>query len=152
MKLFHELMLTNLSIFGRIVPGILADKFGRNNVQALVSYLAGIVVLSFGIASSGNTAYIIYAAFYGFASGGFVSLAPAQITYISKVEQIGVRMGVLFSVCSFAGLFSNPAAGQIVKSGFDRMSIFSGVLLLGGAILFTITRMYLAKWKLFVKI
>lgn len=140
------------SIFGRIIPGILADKFGRFNMQLFMSFFAGIIVLALALPASSNAAFIVFAILYGFASGAYVSLAPAQIAYISKVEQIGVRMGVLFSVVSFAGLAGNPIAGQIVKSSMDGLNIFAGVLLLSGAISFTITRMYCAEWKIWIKI
>lgn len=147
-------VLNAASIFGRIVPGILADKFGRYNMQLIMSFFAAILVLGLALPASSNAAIISFAGLYGFASGAYVSLAPAQIAHISKVEQIGVRMGVLFSVVSFAGLAGNPIAGAIVARdhGYDNATIFSGVLLLAGAILFTITRMYLAGWKVFVRI
>ncbi|KAF2741252.1 MFS general substrate transporter [Polyplosphaeria fusca] len=148
-------VLNSTSIFGRIIPGILADKLGRFNLQMVMSGFSGVLVLAFGLCASSNAAFITYAALYGFASGAFVSLAPAQIAFISKVEQIGVRQGVLFSVLSFAGLVGSPIAGAIVKSengGFNGTSIFAGVMLLAGAAVFVLARMHVARWKLFAKI
>lgn len=148
-------VLNAASIFGRIIPGILADKFGRYNMQLIMSFFAAILVLALALPASSNAAILSFAGLYGFASGAYVSLAPAQIAHISKVEQIGVRMGVLFSVVSFAGLAGNPIAGAIVAAdhgGFDNANIFAGVLLFTGAILFLVTRMYLAGWKVWLKI
>lgn len=82
------------SVFGRVIPGILADKYGKFNIQALCCTVAGILVLALGLPASGNAAYIAYAASYGFASGAYVSLYPAQTAQISEVHQIGVRIGV----------------------------------------------------------
>jgi MFS family permease len=121
----------------------------------VMSYFAGILVLAFGLCSNSNAAFIVYSALYGFASGAYVSLAPAQVAYISKVEQIGVRTGVLFSLTAFAGLAGSPIAGAIVKhdnGGFDGTSIFAGVMLMAGATMFVLTRFQVAKWKLFVRI
>ncbi|KAF2109154.1 major facilitator superfamily domain-containing protein [Lophiotrema nucula] len=148
-------ILNSASIFGRIIPGILADKVGRFNMQMVMSFFAGILVLALALPASGNAAFIAFAALYGFASGAYVSLAPAQIAFISKVEQIGVRTGVLFSAVSFAGLAGSPIAGAIVirdHGKFDGLSIFAGVLLLAGATMFVFTRQVVAGWKIFVKI
>ena len=61
-------------------------------MQSLCCSSAGIIVLALGIPASSNAAFITFAALYGFASGAFVSLLPAQVAQISKVEQIGVRI------------------------------------------------------------
>jgi predicted MFS family arabinose efflux permease len=148
-----ERSTTNLfhSIFGRIVPGALADKVGKFNMQSLWCFVSAIIVLALGIHASSNAAYITFAGLYGFASGAYVSLLPAQIAHISKVEQIGVRVGVTFACISFAGLVGNPIAGAIVvaeKGGYRGLNIFSGVMLMAGAIVFTVARFYLADWKL----
>lgn len=147
------------SIFGRIIPGALADKFGPFNFQSLMAFVSAIIVLALGLTASTNAAFIVYAVLYGFAQGAYVSLLPAQIASISKVEQIGVRTGVLFSVTSFAGLASNPVAGALLgdsshgnTAGYDKLSIFSGCMLMGGAVLFTVARTYVARGKLLTRI
>ncbi|KAF2007257.1 MFS general substrate transporter [Amniculicola lignicola CBS 123094] len=148
-------ILNAASIFGRIIPGILADTVGRFNMQMIMAFFAGIIVLALALPASSNAAFIIFAALYGFASGAYVSLAPAQIAYISKVEQIGVRTGVMFSCIAFAGLAGSPIAGAIVKEdngGFHHMTVFAGVLLLAGAAMFVVTRGVVSSWKLFVRI
>jgi MFS family permease len=90
-------ILNATSIFGRIIPGILADKWGRYNLTICTSTLSGIFTLALWLPSSGNAPLIVFAALYGFTSGAFVSLAPGQVAQISKVEQIGVRSGLLFA-------------------------------------------------------
>lgn len=148
-------ILNAASIFGRIIPGALADKVGKFNMQSLWCLVAGIVVIALGLPASGNAAYITFAALYGFSSGAYVALLPAQLAQISKVEQIGVRVGVTFACISFAGLVGNPIAGAIVDHNNGKywgLNIFAGVMLLAGTAMFLFTRMYIAKWQLFVKI
>jgi MFS family permease len=119
-------------------------------MQCLCCTLAGIFVLALAIPASNNAAYIAFAALYGFASGAFVSLLPAQIAHISEVHQIGVRVGVAFACISFAGLVGNPIAGAIVTANAGKywgMNVFAGVMLMVGASLFILTRMYVAGWK-----
>lgn len=145
--------LTLRSIFGRIIPGALADKVGKFNMQSLWCSVAGVLILALGLPASGNAAYITFALFYGFASGAFVSLLPAQIAHISKIEQIGIRVGVLFACISFAGLVGNPIAGAIVDANNGKywgMNVFSGIMVLAGACMYIVTRMYIAGWKVFV--
>jgi MFS family permease len=145
-------ILNAASIFGRIIPGILADKVGRFNVQVIMCFFSAILVLALAYNATNNAAFITFAAFYGFASGAFVSITPAQIAFITKVEQIGVRTGVLFSAISLAGLAGSPIAGQIALHGFKHVHIFVGCMLLAGASMFTVTRFYIAKWKLAAKV
>lgn len=124
-------------------------------MQSLWCLVAGIVVIALGLPASGNAAYITFAALYGFSSGAYVALLPAQLAQISKVEQIGVRVGVTFACISFAGLVGNPIAGAIVDHNNGKywgLNIFAGVMLLAGTAMFLFTRMYIAKWQLFVKI
>ena len=143
------------SIFGRIIPGALADKVGKFNMQSLFCTVAGIIVLALGLPASSNAAYITFAALYGFASGAYVSLLPAQMAHISEVHQIGVRVGVTFAVVSFAGLIGNPIAGAIVtrnKGEYWGLNVFAGVLLMAGSSLFILTRFYIAGWKVAAKV
>ncbi|KAF3004217.1 hypothetical protein E8E13_007051 [Curvularia kusanoi] len=143
------------SIFGRIIPGALADKLGKFNLQSVFCTAAGIIVLALGLSASTNAEYILFAALYGFTSGAYVSLLPAQMAQISEVHQIGVRVGVTFACVSIAGLVGAPIAGAIVSHNDGKywgMNVFSGVLLLSGAALFTLTRMYVAGWQVAKKV
>jgi MFS family permease len=145
-------ILNAASIFGRVIPGALADKVGKFNMQSLWCMVAGILVLALELPASSNAAYIAFAVFYGFASGAFVSLLPAQIAHISKVEQIGIRVGVIFACISFAGLIGNPVAGVIVDKNNGKywgLNIFSGVMLITGSCMFIVSRMQIAGWKVF---
>lgn len=124
-------------------------------MQTLWCFVAAILVLALGLPASSNAAFITFAALYGFASGAFVSLLPAQMAQISPIEQIGVRVGVVFACISFAGLVGNPIAGAIVVHNHGKywgLNVFAGVMLLSGASLFLLTRMYIAQWKIAAKV
>jgi MFS family permease len=102
-----------LSLFGRIIPGILSDKFGRYNIFVLVSFLTSILLVAFRTPASSNTGLILSSACYGFASGAFISLGPALIVQISPIDKIGVRQGLLFAIMSVASLTTGPIGGAI---------------------------------------
>lgn len=124
-------------------------------MQMLWCCVAGILPLALGLPASNNAAFIAFAALYGFASGAYVSLLPAQLAKISKVEEIGVRVGVTFASVSFAGLIGNPVAGAIVvanKGSYWGLNVFAGVLMLAGSALFIVTRFYIAGWKVLAKV
>lgn len=77
-----------------------------------------------------------------------MSLAPAQIAKISKVQEIGLNTGVLFSCVSVAGLVGNPIAGALVDgTGFDKVNVFAGAVTIAGGIMFLFTRMIVTGWK-----
>jgi len=148
-------ILNAASIFGRVIPGILADKFGRYNLNFITSLLSGVFTLALWLPASGNAPIIVFAALYGFTSGAFVSLAPGQVAQISKVEQIGIRSGLLFAVLSIAGLVASPIAGAIVNSqngSFTGAQIYAGVFLLAGAVMFIFARATLVGFKVIVKV
>ncbi|KAL4912928.1 hypothetical protein BDW62DRAFT_206079 [Aspergillus aurantiobrunneus] len=78
-------ILNAASIFGRILPGILADRIGRYNVMVLFGYFARILVVALWLPSRRNATAIVFGVLYGFAPGAFVSLSPALIAQVSDL-------------------------------------------------------------------
>lgn len=97
-------VLNAVSIFGRTLPGYIADRVGRFNTMIVTSFLSTILVLALWLPARGNVPYILFAAAYGFSSGAFVSLAPALVAQISDIRHIGVRTGSMFAAISIAAL------------------------------------------------
>ena len=108
-------ILNAASIFGRIIPGIIADRFGRFNVMIVTTAFSAIMVLALWLPSSGNAPIIVFCALYGFSTGAFVSLGPALIAQISPIKEIGVRSGTFFLCVSVGGLTGNPIGGALVS-------------------------------------
>lgn len=138
------------SLFGRILPGWLGDKFGRFNVTIFMSFLAGILTVALWLPAKGNAPIIVYAILYGFSSGAFISLVPAVIAQISPIQEIGVRSGSFFAWISMAALTGNPIAGAITSrqnGAFSGLQIFTGVVLLTGGVFFVLGRVLIAGFK-----
>ncbi|KAJ5574608.1 monocarboxylate permease [Penicillium hetheringtonii] len=137
-------ILNAASIFGRTLPGYLADRVGRYNVMIVFSNLSGILVLALWLPSRSNAPIIIFSALYGFGSGAFVSLAPALIAQISDLREVGVRNGTCFSIISIAALTGSPIGGALVPDvlhgSYTRLQIFSGVVMIAGATMFIVAR------------
>ncbi|KAH7103228.1 MFS general substrate transporter [Auriculariales sp. MPI-PUGE-AT-0066] len=111
---FYLLSITNAaSIVGRIVPNFLADKFGPYNLLTTASTCAAILVFVFPLADS-KGGIITFAILYGFFSGAYLSLTPSVFTALSShLGEIGVRMGVAWTVCSLAALSGPPICGSV---------------------------------------
>ncbi|KAJ5868812.1 hypothetical protein N7534_003365, partial [Penicillium rubens] len=137
-------ILNASSIFGRTLPGYLADKVGRYNMMVITTFFSAILVLALWLPSKGNAPAIVFSALYGFGSGAFVSLAPALVAQISDLRQVGVRNGTFFAVISFAALTGTPIGGALVPDvlhgSYTRLQIFCGVVMIVGSTLFAFAR------------
>ena len=136
-------ILNAASIFGRIVPGRLADYMGRFTVFLVCAATSAILVLALWLPSSGTGAVVTFALLFGFSSGGVVSLAPTLVASISDVRQIGVRTGVMFSLVAVAVLIGSPIGGQLIQQdngGFRTMQGFAGAMMMGGTVCYALLR------------
>ena len=124
------------STFGRIIPGILADKLGRQNMFAFAGIATGIMIFCVNLPTS-NAAIIVYSAFFGFCSGTIVSSASTAISLCTDNPQnFGTYMGMGMGVASFAVLVGPPVSGAFIDKygGFEQVSIFSGTMSLVGGL------------------
>lgn len=131
-------ILNASSTFGRIIPGVLADKYGRINAFALGGVMTGIVIFCMNSATT-NAGLIVYSIFFGFCSGTIISGAGAAFSLCPKdVRDVGTYLGMGLAISGFGGLIGPPVNGAIVNAyngGYFEVSMFSGVLcLLGGII------------------
>ncbi|KLJ12491.1 hypothetical protein EMPG_12484 [Blastomyces silverae] len=127
-------IINGASAFGRIIPGILADKFGRLNVLAIGSLATGVIVSCMNEARS-TTALIIFSVAFGFSSGTIVSGIAAAFSVCAKDHRdIGTYLGMGMAISSVAVLIGPPVNGALVDKyhGFFEASIFSGIMCLVG--------------------
>lgn len=137
-------IINAVSIFGRILPGILADKAGRYNVMIMMTALSAILTLALWIPGSHSAAAIIvYAMSFGFTSGAFISLIPALVAQLSDIRQIGIRTGTAFAVQSFGALTGSPIGGAIVSAqGGDYLGLqlFCGLSMAASVVVYIVAR------------
>ncbi|TVY93615.1 Fujikurins efflux protein [Lachnellula willkommii] len=144
-------ILNAASIFGRILPGFIADRVGRFNVMIATSAFSAIIVLGLWLPSSSNAPIIVFCALYGFSSGAFVSLSPSLIAQISPIREIGVRTGTFFFCVALAGLTGSPIGGALLSQDngeFRYLQIFCGVTMVAGTIFFVASRWVQCGFKL----
>ena len=125
------------STFGRVIPGVLADRYGRLNMFAFGGIITGILIFCMSSAAN-NAGLIVYSVFFGFASGTVISGGSAAFSTCPKdARDIGTYMGMGMAVAGLGGLVGPPINGAIVNAygGFFEVSMVSGALcVFGGAI------------------
>lgn len=68
---------------------------------------SGIIVL-FMTMIKNSTGTILFSIFFGFFQGGAIALTPAIVTHLAQEPaEIGSRMGVVFVLGGFVGLFGS---------------------------------------------
>lgn len=139
----YLLAMTNAaSTFGRIIPGVLADKYGRLNMYTLGGLSTGIVIFCLNETKS-TPALIVYAIVFGFTSGTIISGASAAFTLVTKDSRDnGTYMGMGMALSSFAALIGPPVNGALIDKygGFFQVSVFSGVMCLVGGFVGLLTK------------
>ncbi|KAI4942059.1 hypothetical protein J4E91_010257 [Alternaria rosae] len=130
-------MINGSSTFGRIIPGILADKLGGMNMFGFAGIGTAIVVFCINEPTT-NAGIIVYSVMFGFISGTIISAGSAAISKCTKdPRNLGTYMGMGMGVAAFAVLVGPPINGALIDryGGFKEVSIFSGVMsLMGGFI------------------
>ena len=137
------LVINGVGIPGRLIPNHLADRFGTFNAFVPVSGIAGICVFSW-MAVKSTTALYVWCAFYGMTAGGIQSLFPAGLSSLTTdLRKAGVRMGMVFTIVSFATLAGPPIAGAIITASGGKYygaQAFAGASLLLGMVLMAAAR------------
>ncbi|KAL4894691.1 monocarboxylate transporter [Aspergillus ambiguus] len=139
---FYTICIINgASFFGRIVPGIVADRYGKFNCCILFTFFSGIIALCWTKATS-VAGLVIFSAAYGFASGAILSLQQACAAQVATPETIGLSIGLSLGSISLSCMAGVPISGELAgKYGYLALSIYAGVSLLVGAVLLTVARL-----------
>lgn len=148
---FYYLPILNAaSTFGRIIPAILAAKYGPLNVLIPICMLAGTLSLVWcGITTSAGT--FVFAILYGFCSGGFAAMSPiALVTMTPDLRTLGTRMGQLFFCAALALLAGPPSAGAILTTtqSWIGLKCFAGGTVVLGSIILLFARASRVGWSL----
>jgi MFS family permease len=130
-------VLNSGSVFGRLIPNLIAVYAGSLNILLFCIFTSGILVF-FWIAIQDLVGVIAFAILYGFFSGAVVSLPPtALVTICPDLSKIGTRLGMSFSFAGFGLLVGNPIAGALLRSGlhYEGLQVFSGIAVIIGFVL-----------------
>ncbi|KAB8298722.1 hypothetical protein EYC80_000897 [Monilinia laxa] len=143
---FYTVSIVNsASLFGRILPGILADQFGCYNIAIIAAILSGLVCTCMTKATS-MAGIVAFSLAYGFTSGAIISLQGVCAAKLVPPNQFGLVMGSVMTFLSISGLVGSPINGQILDTwGYLGMSLFSGLIMILGGLVILLARLKLNK-------
>ncbi|KAL9708744.1 hypothetical protein Ac2012v2_008124 [Leucoagaricus gongylophorus] len=143
---FYLLAILNAGgVFGRVLPNFLADRFGTYNMLLLSLYISSVLVFAI-LAIHTPAGLTCLALLYGFWSGSYVSLIPSLLVQLtSGPGELGVRMGIAFSIVAVSLLGGTPIEGVLLGTHGEHFAwaspiIFCGVMITCGSLGMTISR------------
>ena len=147
--------MSGVGVPGRIIPAFLADRYtGPLNMLVFFSFLGGIVLCTWAKVSTLQELEA-WAVIYGVTSAGFLGIFPATLSTLTEdPRKMGTRMGMVFSVMSFACLTGPPIAGLLVQrlnGSYLGAQIFAGLAVLAGSIALLAARVAKQGFKVMVR-
>lgn len=130
-------ILNAASIFGRIIPGYFADRFGCFNVMIITTFVCSVFTFALWLPSQSNQpAILAYTGLFGFWSGSAISLSPVCVAQISRTEEFGTRYGTAYFLVSLGTLVAIPIAGEVLKAQSPMVGPdnYSGLIILCGLV------------------
>ncbi|KAK6000557.1 hypothetical protein QM012_003803 [Aureobasidium pullulans] len=137
-----DLLLTMVAIgfLWRLLPNYLSDRMGAINVMLPFTVLCGIMMYAW-VGVHSKASLFVFAAIYGSGSAGLQSMFPAGLSSLTTdLKKTGVRMGMGFTIVSFACLTGPPLAGALISNDHGHYlpaQIWAGTsFILGASLLF----------------
>lgn len=143
----------------RLLTGYVADRFtGPINAMVILLFVNGFFGFIW-IAVNSQPGLYVFATFYGFAAGAFQCLFPTTIASLGNdLSKNGARLGLAFSVFSFAGLAGPPIGGALLQTngggrgGFLAAQLGLGLATTLGAFFLIVCRVSKAGWRWRIKV
>jgi predicted MFS family arabinose efflux permease len=149
------IVLNSMGVFGRLGPNFVADRYlgPQNTLIPIVAITSLLLFCWIRVSSRGGLyAWVII---YGIVGAAIQSLFPAALSSLTTdLRMAGTRMGMVFTVVSFAVLTGPPIAGQLIQKkggGYEYAQLFAGADMLVGCCLLIVAR-YSSNRKLMVRI
>lgn len=156
------------SVFGRWLPGLVADKIGRYNAVLLALILcmlsslglwlpATILSASAERESSTNAIFgltVTFCVLFGFASGSNISLTPVCVGMLCRTQEYGKYYSTCYCIVACGTLTGIPIAGALIEAcdgQYWGVAVFTGACYAISIVAFAIVRVRRAGWKLNAK-
>ncbi|OQN99787.1 hypothetical protein B0A48_14557 [Cryoendolithus antarcticus] len=145
------LTMVGIGFVFRVIPNFYADRLGPVNV--IIPFAAVCAIVMFGwIGIHTRTTLFIYAAIYGSGSAGLQSMFPAALSSLTTdMKKAGVRMGMGFTIVSFACLTGPPLAGALIQArdgSYLYAQIWGGASFMLGTALLIAARTSKVGWQI----
>lgn len=138
------MVMSAVGTVARVVPGLISDRW-TGPLNLLIPFCFATAITAYGWVGVVNVPGLIgFSIIYGISSAGVQGLFPVALSSLtSDLKKIGVRMGMVLTIVSFAALTGSPIAGALVQAdngGFLYMQMFMGSSVLLGTILVALAR------------
>ncbi|QSZ31332.1 hypothetical protein DSL72_000895 [Monilinia vaccinii-corymbosi] len=148
------IVLNAVGVAGRVLPNHLADRvFGPLNTLIPIAIINSLLCFCW-IAVSTRGGLYAWSVMYGIFAAGIQGLFPATLSSLTTdLRTAGVRMGMVFTVVSFAVLTGPPIGGVLIqkkKGGYEYAQMFAAADLLVGTGILLMARLARSK-KLLTK-
>ncbi|EHA22534.1 hypothetical protein CBS63078_7099 [Aspergillus niger] len=149
------IVLNGAAVVGRLVPAYLASfHLGPLNTIIPLAVAAGVLMLCWAAVHSSAGLYV-FAVLYGFCANGLQGMWPPTLSsLITDLSRAGTRIGMGFTIVSFACLTGPPLGGALVAKahGYIGAQIWAGVAILLGALVLLGARTAKEGWRIPVKV
>lgn len=149
------LIINGVGVAGRLLPAILASKLGPLNLMIPLTFLPALILFCWASVHT-QASLLLFDIFYGFLMASGQGMLPPSLGSLTKdPSKMGVRFGMVFSICGFALLIGQPLAGALIEAhggGYLYAQMYSGAAMMMGVIFMTAARTKIVGWVLKVKI
>ncbi|KAJ5230152.1 hypothetical protein N7489_010860 [Penicillium chrysogenum] len=150
------IIVTNgAGIVGRLIPAYLADlKYGPLNTIIPLTLAASVMMFCWAAVHSTAGLYV-FAVLYGIFSNGVQGLWPSTLSSLTPdLSKTGVRMGMGFTIVSFACLTGPPLGGALIAraDSYIGAQIWGGLAFLLGALILVAARVIKTGSKMWAKV
>ncbi|KAN0063609.1 hypothetical protein ACQY0O_004057 [Thecaphora frezii] len=149
-------IMNTASLFGRILSGPLADRWGRFNCLFIFGLLSSVSLLLLwpipGLTDT-RAGVMLLSVFYGLFSGGSIAIASACCAQLSTPRELGTRLGMLWTSAAPGLLIGPVVATKLVAAmhgSYLGLAMWAGLLSLFGVAFIGLARYRLAKGKWFI--
>ena len=140
----------------RPVVGHIADKY-LGPINTFILSMSTLSIIVFGwIGVHSRTGMYIFCVFFGMANGATQGMFVGALASLTKDPQkMGVRFGMVATICAFAALAGPPTGGAIIDRSEGKFvwgQVWEGTVLIAGVLMLIASRTAAVGWRLWVKI
>ncbi|KAE8452210.1 hypothetical protein EG329_001677 [Mollisiaceae sp. DMI_Dod_QoI] len=147
------LLINGIGIAGRVLPALLAHRCGPLNLMIPLTLIAGLTLFCWA-AVKDYQGVLVFDTIYGFIMASAQGMFPPSLgSLTTDLSKMGVRMGMVFSICGFALLIGEPLAGVLIAAdggGYLYAQMWSGAAMTLGGVFLGAARISKMGWKLCV--
>lgn len=150
------LIMNGMGLLGRLIPGLIADRFyGPFNTMLPICVVTTVILYCWTAVFSIPSLYA-FASLYGFFSAGFQGLFPATLTSLTKdLSKAGTRTGMGLGWVGISGLVGPPIAGALVQSNGGNYTVaivWGASMMAAGTVVMGLSRVSITGWTLRVRV